>query len=83
MPFDGRNGGAERTVWETLLEMERIHRRAGAKDPAAITQVLDLAKAFERVSLPNCAGLGDARQISQADFAGAVRLFGAPAAGTG
>ena len=49
---DGRNGGAERTVWETLLEMERFDNRAGEKDQGAITLVLDLVKAFERVSLP-------------------------------
>ena len=28
---DGRNGGAERLVWETLLEMERFKYQAGEK----------------------------------------------------
>ena len=46
-------GGAERTVWETLFEMERVDYRAGAKDPRAITLVLDLAKAPVRASLPD------------------------------
>ena len=49
---DGRNGGAERAVWETLLEMETFDYRAGETDQGAITLVLDLAAAFERVSLP-------------------------------
>ena len=46
------NGGAERTVWETLLDMEGFDYRASENDPRAITLVLDLGKALERVSLP-------------------------------
>ena len=42
---DGRNGGSQRTV-------ERFKHRAGEEDPGAVDLVLDLAKAFERVSLP-------------------------------
>ena len=49
---DGRNGGAHRTVWEILLEMERFKYQAGGKDMGAIAPVWDLAKAFELVSLP-------------------------------
>ena len=49
---DGWNPGAERTVWETLLEMERFDYRSGEKQPGTITLVLDLAEAFERVSFP-------------------------------
>ena len=41
---DGRNGGAERTVWETLLGMRKRSRSGGLG--------LGPAKAFERVSLP-------------------------------
>ena len=52
---DGRNGGAERTVWETLLEMKRFTYHAGERDQGATALVLDFAKAFERVSL---CGLG-------------------------
>ena len=47
---DGRNGGAERIVWRTLLEMERLHCQAGEKYQGAVA--LDLVKTFERVSLP-------------------------------
>ena len=49
---DGRNGGAQQTVWEMLIEMERFNGRAKAEDRGAAALVLDLAKAFERVSLP-------------------------------
>ena len=48
---DGRNGGAEPTVWETLLQKGRFVHRAGEKDQGAITLVLDLAEVIERVSL--------------------------------
>ena len=34
------------------MEMERFHCQAGEEDPGAVALVLDLAKAFERVSLP-------------------------------
>ena len=49
---DGRNGGAQQTLWEILLEMERFKYRAGEEELRAVALVLDLAKAFERVSLP-------------------------------
>ena len=38
----------ERTVLETLLEMDRCYYRAGEKDRGAISLVLDLAKALMR-----------------------------------
>ena len=49
---NGRNGGAERIVWATLLDMERIKNCAGERDQGAIALVLHLSKAFERVGLP-------------------------------
>ena len=55
---DGRNGGAQRTGW-ILMEMENFKYRAWEEDLGAVALVLDLAKAFERVSL-FCMGLGDA-----------------------
>ena len=48
---DGRNGGAQRTVWENVMEMERLKYRAGEEELGAVALVLDLAKVFERVSL--------------------------------
>ena len=47
---DGQNGGAERTVWETLLEMESFNYHAGEGEQGAAALVVDLVKAFERVS---------------------------------
>ena len=49
---DGRNGGAQRTVWETLMEMERFNGKAKEEDIGAVAFVLDLANALERVDLP-------------------------------
>ena len=48
---DGRNGGAQQTVWEILLEMERFNGKAKEEEQGALALVLDLANAFERVSL--------------------------------
>ena len=50
---DGRNGGAQQIVWDILLEMERFNGKAKEEDQGALALVLDLAKAFERVSLPH------------------------------
>ena len=44
---DGRNGGAQRTVWDVLMERERFSGRAKAEDQGAVALVLDLAMAFE------------------------------------
>ena len=46
---DGRNGGAQQTVWEILLEVEIPSKE---EDLGAVALVLDLVKAFERVCLP-------------------------------
>ena len=43
---DGRNGGAERTVWEALLEMQRVNCQAAEKDQGPVSLVLDLAKSL-------------------------------------
>ena len=37
---------AERTVWETLLDMERFNYHAGERDQGAMELVLELATAF-------------------------------------
>ena len=39
-------------VWEILMEMRRFYGKAKEDDQGAVALVLDLAKAFERVSLP-------------------------------
>ena len=74
-----RNGGVQCTVWEILLEMERFKYRVGGEDLEAVALVLDLAKAFERISLP--VGLGDSLQLPKEDTAGAVRVLRASEAG--
>ena len=66
---------AQRTVLDLLTEMERFNGRAKAEDQGAVALVLDLAKAFERVSLPVGLGLGDALLLPKKDLAGALRLL--------
>ena len=46
------SGGAQRTVRENLLDMERFKYQAREEDMGAVALALDLTKAFERVSLP-------------------------------
>ena len=38
--------------WQILMEMDRFDEKAQEEDQGALALVLDLAKAFERVSLP-------------------------------
>ena len=54
---------AQQTVWEILMEMERCNGKAKEEYQRAVALVLDLAKAFERVSL-RC-GLGRRTSASQ------------------
>ena len=77
---DGRNGGAQRTVWEVLMEMERFNGRAKAEDRGAVALVLDLAKAFERVSLLVVWAWATHFCFPRKILRGAVRLFRAPEA---
>ena len=70
---DGRNGGAQRTVWVILLEMERYKYRAGEENLGAVA-VTDLAKAFERVSLVVWAWATHF-QFPKEDLASAVQVF--------
>ena len=44
--------GAQQTVWEIFMEMERFDGKAKEGEQGAVALVLDLAKAFERVGLP-------------------------------
>ena len=43
---------AQQAVREILMETERCNGKAKAEEQGALTLILDLAKAFERVSLP-------------------------------
>ena len=49
---DVRNGGVQQAVWEILMEMERLNGKVKEEDQGASALVLDLAKAFNRVTLP-------------------------------
>ena len=48
---EGSNGGAERTAWEASLEMAKYNYNVVNMDLGAVTLVVDLAKAFEKVPL--------------------------------
>ena len=68
---DGRNGGAQQTVLDILMEMERFKERAKEEDQGALALVLDLAKALERVSLLVVWAWATPKE----DLASAVRVF--------
>ena len=68
---DGRNGGAQQTVLDILMEMERFKEKAKEEDQGALAMVLDLAKAFERVSLPLVWAWATLKEV----LASAVRVF--------
>ena len=76
---DGRNGGAQQTVWEVLVEMERFDGKAKEGKQGAVALVLDLAKALESWS-PSGLGVGNALQFPKEDIEGAVWLLRAPEA---
>ena len=57
------------------MEIERFNGKAKEEDQGALALVLDLAKAFERVSLPVVWGLGDALQFPNEILRVLWRLF--------
>ena len=44
-------GGAETSAWEALSEIENCDRKAGEEAQGAVTLVVDLVMAFEKVQL--------------------------------
>ena len=64
------------------MEMERFNGKAKAEDQGAVALVLDLAKAFERVSLPVVWAWSTHFSFSKEDSAGAVRPIRSPEACT-
>ena len=58
-----------------LMEMERFDGKAKEGEQGAVALVLDLAKAFERVSLRRGVGLGNALQLPKEVLAVAVRVL--------
>ena len=76
----GRNGGALRTVWEILLEMERFKCQAGERSGSSRLG-LGPGEGLGTGQSPCGLGLGDALRFSQEDFAGALRVLRAPEVG--
>ena len=60
------------------MEMKRFDGMAKEEEQEAVALVLDVAKAFERVSLPVVLGLGNALQLPKEDIDGVVRILRAP-----
>ena len=71
---DGPNGAAERTVWETLQEMERFNDHAGERSSSG-SPGLRLGESFRAGQSSSGLGVGDAFQIFHEDFAGATRAL--------
>ena len=78
---DGRHGGAERTVWDPLLEMKRFDYETSEMKQRTITVLLDLPQILGAGQSPYCVGFGDALESHKEDFAGVMRLLQAPAEG--
>ena len=62
------------------MEMERFNGKAKAEDQGVAALVLDLAKAFERVSFLVDLGFGDEFQLLKENIASVVRVCRAPEA---
>ena len=72
---DGRNGGVQPTVWEVLMEMERLEWKGKSRGSRSCGLGPRPGEGI-RASQPSCGlGLGDAFQLSKEDVAGAVRLL--------
>ena len=48
---EGSNGGAVGSAWDALLDMDKYNYNVEELDQCAVTMVVDLAKAFEKVQL--------------------------------
>ena len=74
---DGRNGGAQQTVWEVLLEMERFDGKAKARGLGP-----EPGRALRASESPCGVGLGNALQLPKEDLSSVLQLFRAPEEGT-
>ena len=77
---DGQNGGAQRTVWEILMEMERFKFQAREEDLGAMALSAGPGEGSSAGQSSCGVGLGDALQLPKEDIAGAVWLLRAPEA---
>ena len=71
---DGRNGGAQRTVWEILLEMERFNNRAEEEYFGSSGLGPGLDQGFQACQSHCGVGVGDALHLLKEDPASAVRV---------
>ena len=79
---DSRNGGAQQTVWEMLLEMERFRYRARERRFGSSGLGLGSGEGL-RAGQSSCGVcLGDALQFPTEDLAGVGRKIRAPKAST-
>ena len=72
---DGRYGGAQQTVWEILLEMERVDGKSKGRRSRSLSLGPGLGEGL-RAGKSSCGvGLGDTLQLPKEDIAGAVWLL--------
>ena len=71
---DGRNGGAQRTVWEVLMEME-ISWKSKSRGSRGCVFGSGLGESLRARQPPCGLGLGDVLELPKEDLAGAVRLL--------
>ena len=71
----GRTGGAERTVWEILLEIERFKYQAGEQDQGAEFRGPGCGESLGAGLSSSGLGLSIACRFSQEDLAGALRVL--------
>ena len=57
----GKTGEATYTVWEAMLELDTYEAEADPKDPGAVSMLIDLQKAFEKLLLVRSIGTGERR----------------------
>ena len=77
---DGRNGGAKRTVWEMLMDMERFKYRAGGSMFGSSSPGAGPGEGIWACQPPSGAGLGNALQLPKEHLAGALWVLRAPEA---
>ena len=73
--IDGRNGGAQQTVWGILMEMERFDGKGNGTRSRSLGLGSEPGEGL-RAGQSSCGvGLGGAHQLPKEDLASAVRVF--------
>ena len=79
---DGRNGGAQRTVWEILMEMEKVEWENKGRRPRSGGLGTGPSEGLRACQFPCGLGLGNTLQLPKEDFRVLCGLFRAPEEGT-